>query len=235
MKRSPLSLAKHLLAVATVGFALTLGACASNPSSRAPHDTYAIPEAATAAPQPISAGSIYAPGQGLSLFEDQKARRVGDVLTVLLVEATSAQKKANTATSRESNVAIPGPTLFGRPVTAGGVPILESNLGAESKFNGGGSSSQSNALSGSLSVLVLQVLPNGNLVVRGEKQLTLNQGSETVFVEGLVRPQDIRADNSLTSDRLANARIRYAGKGAMADANAQGWLSRFFNSALFPF
>lgn len=224
---------RHALALGLSAL-LALGACASRGDARR-DDPYALPDAAAVAPVAASDGAIYAPGQGLSLFEDQKARRVGDVLTVLLVESTSAQKKANTATARESSVSMPGPTLFGRPVTVGGVPILESELGAESAFTGGGSSSQSNALSGSLGVLVIRVLPNGNLVVRGEKQLTLNQGSETVFVEGLVRPQDIRADNSLTSDRIANARIRYAGKGAMADANAAGWLTRFFNSAIFPF
>lgn len=200
-----------------------------------PAEHYDLPVEAQLAPQPASAGAIYASGQGLSLFEDQKARRVGDVLTVLLVESTTAQKKANTATTRETSVAVPGPTLFGMPVTRGGVPILDTEFGADSSFTGGGSSSQSNALSGTLGVLVIRVLPNGNLVVRGEKQLTLNQGSETVFVEGIVRPQDIRADNSLTSDRITNARISYAGKGAMADANAAGWLTRFFNSVIFPF
>jgi flagellar L-ring protein precursor FlgH len=212
---------------------LALGACAG--SGRVKEDPYELPIEAELPPPQASNGAIYTPQQGMSLFEDRKARRVGDVLTVLLIESTTAQKKANTTTARESSVGINGPTLLGRPVTAGGVAILETEIGAESSFTGGGTSSQSNALSGSIGVMVVRVLPNGNLVVRGEKQLTLNQGSETVSVEGLVRPEDIRADNSLTSDRIANARIRYAGRGAMADANSAGWLSRFFSSAVFPF
>jgi flagellar L-ring protein precursor FlgH len=209
-----------------------LGACASRGDTL---DAYELPPEVEMQAQPASDGAIYAPQQGLALFEDRKAHRVGDVLTVLLVESTTAQKKANTTTGRESSVSIAGPTLLGRPVTASGVPILNTDVGAESAFTGGGTSSQSNALSGSIGVMVVRVLPNGNLVVRGEKQLTLNQGSETVSVEGLVRPQDIRADNSMTSDRIANARIRYAGRGALADANSAGWLSRFFSSAVFPF
>ncbi len=213
--------------------ALALGACASRGATV--DDEYELPLEAQLPALPISNGAIYAPQQGMSLFEDRKAHRVGDVLTVLLIESTTAQKKANTSTARESSVGINSPTLLGRPVTAGGVPILDTEFGAESKFTGGGTSSQSNALSGSIGVMVVRVLPNGNLVVRGEKELTLNQGSETVSVEGLVRPEDIRADNSLTSDRIANARIRYAGRGAMADANSAGWLSRFFSSVVFPF
>src|SRR3546814_469821 len=102
-------------------------------------------------------------------------------------------------------------------------------------FAGGGASTQSNTLSGSVTVIVTRVLPNGNLVVRGEKQVSLNQGAERVALEGIVRPIDIAANNSVTSDRIANARISYAGNGAVADANAMGWLARFFNSVLFPF
>lgn len=182
-------------------------------------------------------GAIWRSGQAqaLALFEDQRARRVGDLLTVLLVEKTDAQKKANTSTSRDTSVNVDNPVLFGRPLTVGGTPILDIGLGAGSEFAGAGSSNQSNKLEGSLSVMVVRVLPNGSLVIRGDKQLALNQGSETVAVEGVVRPQDIRADNSVTSDRIANARLSYEGSGAVADANAQGWLARFFNSALWPF
>ncbi len=211
--------------------ALLLGACASGGG----HRDEIVPPEAMALPPPPSDGAIYTPGVGLALFEDQRARRVGDLLTVLLVERTDAQKKANSASKKESKVGIDGPTLLGRPLSAGGVPLLETELGGKQSFNGGGSSTQSNALSGSLGVMVLRVLPNGTLQVRGSKEITLNQGAETIFVEGLVRPQDIAADNTLRSDRIANARISYAGKGALADANEMGWLARFFNSALFPF
>lgn len=208
-----------------------LAACAGAPS----REPLEVPPEAAAAPQPASAGAIYAAGAGISLFEDQKARRVGDLLTVQLVEKTSAEKKANTSTSKSTSDSIVNPTLFGRPVTVNGTGVLGFDLGSDQSFAGGGASTQSNTLSGSVTVVVTRVLPNGNLVVRGEKQLSLNQGTERVMLEGIVRPVDIGTANTVSSDRVANARIRYAGSGAVADANAMGWLARFFNSVLFPF
>ncbi len=214
-----------LLAVAV------LAACSSAPV----REPYPLPPEAVAMPAPAANGSIYASAQNISLFEDRKARQVGDVLTVLLVEKTDAKKSAATNTKKDSSLSMPGPTLFGRPVTVGGTEVLDFDMGSQQAFNGGGGSSQSNALTGSVSVLVAQVLPNGNLVVRGEKQIDINRGSETVSIEGIVRPADIAFDNSVRSDRVANARIHYGGRGQVADANAQGWLGRFFNSSWFPF
>ncbi|MGH8445036.1 MAG: flagellar basal body L-ring protein FlgH [Solimonas sp.] len=207
-------------------------ACAMAPA----HDDAAIvpPEAAAVA-LPSSDGSIYSSSGGLALFEDQKAHRVGDLLTVQLVEKTDAQKKANTSTAKKTSDSIANPTLFGRPLSVNGTGVLGFDLGSDQAFAGGGASTQSNTLSGSVTVIVTRVLPNGNLVVRGEKQLALNQGSEKVALEGIVRPVDIATNNTISSDRVANARISYAGSGSVADANAMGWLARFFNSVLFPF
>ncbi|PPE74539.1 flagellar basal body L-ring protein FlgH [Solimonas fluminis] len=209
---------------------LMLQACASAPAMPAPA-TLPMPAMPAAA---ASEGSIYAAG-GMALFEDQKARRVGDTLTIVLVESTTAQKKASTSTAKDSNASIDGPKLFGRPVTVNGVPVLEAELGSSKTFKGNGDSSQSNQLQGSVGAVVMQVLPNGNLVVSGRKQVQINQGSETVSIEGIVRPVDIRPDNSITSDRVANAAISYSGQGAVADSNVMGWASRFFNSGWFPF
>lgn len=186
-------------------------------------------------PEPASDGSIYQAAHNVALFEDRKARQVGDVLTVLLVEKTDAKKAAATNTSKENSVGIEGPTMLGRPVTIGGTEVLNFDISAERSFTGAGGSTQSNALTGSLSVLITRVLPNGNFVVRGEKQLALNQGSESVAIEGIVRPSDVGADNIVRSDRVANARIQYRGKGAVNDASTQGWIARFFNSGWFPF
>lgn len=205
--------------------ALSLAACASAPVAPPP-----VPEAV-----PVADGGIFRAGQGMVLFEDQKARRVGDVLTVLLVEQTTAQNKVNASTSKETGIGIDGPTILGRPVTAGGVPILQTEIGAGSSFKGAGASSQSNSLQGSVSVRVIEVLDGGALRVRGDKRIELARGAQTVSVEGIVRPQDIRPDNTVISDRIADARIAYGGRGAVADAGAMGWLTRFFNSALFPF
>lgn len=209
-----------------------LGACASN---AARDDAATVPPEA-AAPLPLAEdGAIYAAGNGLALFEDQKAHRVGDLLTVLLVEKTNAEKKANTSTAKKTSAGVDGPTILGRPVTHNGTPFLDLDIGSDQSFAGGGGSSQSNALSGSITVVVSRVLPNGNLVVRGQKDLRLNQGKETITLEGIVRPVDIATSNTVTSDRIGNARITYGGSGSVADANQMGWLARFFNSVLFPF
>jgi flagellar L-ring protein precursor FlgH len=108
-------------------------------------------------------------------------------------------------------------------------------LDGERTFDGNGSSSQSNQLTGQITVTVAQRLSNGNLMVRGEKWLTINQGQELVRIAGIVRPQDIGQDNTVPSTRVADARISYTGRGTLADANTRGWLSRFFNSKWMPF
>jgi len=182
-----------------------------------------------------TAGAIFAEGNDVALFEDLRARRVGDVVTISLRESTSASKSASTKTGKDSGVEIPGPTLFGRPVTANGTPVLETSISAEREFDGTGSSSQSNKLSGNISAFVVARLPNGNLVLRGEKWLRLNQGDEFVRITGVVRPTDIGTDNVVGSDRVADARISYGGRGVLANANKPGWLDRFFNSPVMPF
>lgn len=180
-------------------------------------------------------GSIYAATREIAYFEDPKARRLGDLLTIRLREATNASKSSSTDTEKNQTVDLPGPTIAGRPVTVNGTPVLDTNIEGQRKFAGKGSSSQQNQLSGALTAVVVDVLPNGNLVLEGEKWLRLNQGDELIRIRGVVRPFDVLADNSVLSERIADARISYAGKGAIASANAQGWLARFFNSPLYPY
>lgn len=175
------------------------------------------------------AGAIYSSGGGLALFEDNKARNVGDVLTVVLVESTQAKKSAATSTSKKQDVSLGDISAFGKDLTYG------VGFNGDRSFAGKGDTSQSNSLSGSVTVTVIQRYANGNLLVRGEKQLQLNQGSEVVKLEGLVRAADISTANTVSSDRVANARVTYAGRGALADSNAQGWLARFFSSPWMPF
>ncbi|MCZ8129731.1 MAG: flagellar basal body L-ring protein FlgH [Steroidobacteraceae bacterium] len=187
------------------------------------------------APVAPSDGAIYQPGREIAFFEDLKARRVGDLVMIRLQEATNARKSSSTETSKETSVSMPGPTIAGRPVTVAGVPVLDMGVDGTRSFQGEGSSSQQNALTGTITAVVVEVLGNGNLVIEGEKWLRLNQGDELVKVRGVVRAVDVLPDNSVTSDRVADARISYAGRGALASANRQGWLSRFFNSALYPY
>ena len=186
-------------------------------------------------PTPRTEGAIYQAGQQMELFADLKARRVGDVLTIVLNESTDAGKSAITKTTKTTAVANTGPTIFGRTITTKGVPILNTSMNGADSFDGEGSSTQSNHMAGSLTVTVTEVQGNGNLVVQGEKTLKLNQGDEYVRISGVIRPADIATNNTVTSDKLANARISYSGKGVTDSSNRMGWLARFFNSPFAPF
>lgn len=210
---------------------LALAACASHP--RAGDDfPPAWPEAAV----PGEAnGAIFQSGRDAALFENTVARSVGDTVTVRLVERTDAAKSSSTSTRKSTSVELPGPIIAGRPVTVNGTPVLENSIGNETGFDGEGSSKQSNRLVGDITVTVVGRLPNGNLLVRGQKWLTLNQGREFVRVQGVIRPIDIEPDNTIPSFKVAEAVIAYGGKGALADANRPGWLARFFSSPLAPF
>lgn len=185
-------------------------------------------------PTPRTDGAIYQAGQEMALFADLKARRVGDVLTIVLNESTNASKSATTKTSKSSAVADTGPALFGKSILTKGVPILDTTLSGSNSFDGEGSSSQGNSLAGSLTVTVIDVQANGNLVVQGDKSLKLNQGDEFIHISGVIRPADIATNNTVTSDKLANAHISYSGKGVIDNSNRMGWLSRFFNSVFAP-
>jgi flagellar L-ring protein FlgH len=179
---------------------------------------------ATATPGAIFAGG-YAP-----LTSGARAARVGDVLTVVLVERMQATKSNSATTSRDGSIGL-------APPTSGPLALFspsDINMGGNSSFNGKGEAAQSNALSGEVSVTVIEVRANGTMLVRGEKALTLNRGDERVQLSGIVRVTDIGPDNRIPSTRLADARIAYTGKGELARASRQGWLQRFF-SAVSPF
>lgn len=187
-------------------------------------------------PLPISDGAIYKAGFGLSLFEDTKAHRVGDIITVVLKEKTNASKKASTTTAKKSDVSIAAPTIFGRGVGFKGDPaILSAAIAADRNFEGEGDSTQSNSLTGEIAVTVAEVYANGNMLIRGEKLLTLNQGSEHVRISGIIRPTDVSPTNTILSTKVANAKIIYGGQGVLADANSKGWLARMFDSNWWPF
>jgi flagellar L-ring protein precursor FlgH len=186
------------------------------------------------APAPRTDGAIYQAGQEMALFADLKARRVGDVLTIVLNESTNASKSAITKTTKTSAVTDTGPLIFGKSITTKGVPVLDTTLSGANTFDGEGSSTQGNSLVGSLTVTVVEVQANGNLLVQGDKSLRLNQGDEFIHISGVVRPADVSTNNTVTSDRIADAHISYSGKGVIANSNRMGWLSRFFNSVFAP-
>jgi flagellar L-ring protein precursor FlgH len=227
MRHPPLFIACLLAAVLTTG-------CATQRAAKDTKDDDGL--GWTQEPvQPASNGSIYQVGRDIALFENPIARHVGDIVTIILNEATNAQKSATTKTSKSTNETLPGMSLFGSPVTIHGASVLSGTVNDSSKFDGEGNSAQSNSLTGFVTVTVAKVLPNGNLYVKGEKKIWINQGQENVLLSGVIRPIDLAPDNSISSSKVANARITYGGRGAIADVNAQGWLSRFFNSPWTPF
>ena len=186
------------------------------------------------APEPLPSaeaanGSIFQAGHDLPLFENAIARRVGDTLTITLSESTTAQKSSSTTTAKKSSVGVDAPSFAGHAV-----PELTAKLGSSNSFDGSGDSALSNKLEGQVTVTVAQRLGNGNLLVRGQKWIGINQGREFVRIQGIVRPIDILPDNTIPSSKVADARIAYGGQGALADASTPGLLSRFFNSVLNP-
>ena len=205
------------------GAALTvlLGGCALTPFAKTP------PVPAAYAPQPralAASGSLYDPQRFSALASDNRATRVGDLLTIRLVERTQARKSASADSSRDGQARLDLPTA--KPF--GWVPKGLLSGGSSQSFKGSGTAAQANALSGEISVTVQEVLPGGTMRIAGEKRLTLNRGEEQIQLSGLVRPVDIDFDNSIASTRVADARIRYSGSGQIADQSRDGWLARFF-------
>jgi flagellar L-ring protein precursor FlgH len=216
--------------------ALLVQACAHAPDSAEIESRSEFRSAAMAYDLPPAApGTIYNTAAGYDLFSDLRARNVGDILTVLLVERTDASKESSTSTARGSSVDTGLPTFAGRPITSGGTPILNNELSSDTTFDGAADSSQSNRLDGSITVSVAERLPNGNLLVRGEKLITINQGEEFIRLEGIIRPVDIGPQNTVESTKVADAAITYSGRGNLQATNRPGWLTRFFNSPFFPF
>ncbi len=185
-------------------------------------------------PAAPTAGSIWRLGGGGDLIADPKARRVGDILTIVLQESMQASKKSSTTTSKKDSTNLKVPLILGTTASYRGNQLATA-LNSDNSFKGAGSSSQSNQLTGEITVVVVRRLPNGVLMVRGQKWLTINQGRELVRLSGLVRPQDIGPDNTVSSNRVADAQIVYTGRGVLASANEPGWLGRFFNSKWWPF
>ena len=182
-------------------------------------------------PERVADGAIFHAANGYApLTSGNRASMVGDIITIALVERTQATKSNSASTDREGSISLTGPSTgpldFFNPSDARASGNLE--------FGGSGSAAQSNQLSGEISVTIAEVFPNGTMLVRGEKLVTLNRGDEYIRISGLVRQQDITPDNRIASTRVADARITYSGSGEIAVASRQGWLQRFF-SAVSPF
>lgn len=206
--------------------ALLLAGCAALQAPQLEED---VPPAVPHTSARASGGGLFVPQSNGGLFVDLRAHRAGDVLTVLLEEVTQASKRANTQTSKSTGVAVVPPVIAGSQLD------IDAQLKASSNFAGGGASTQQNALTGSMTVIVQEVLPNGLLFIKGDRALSLNQGDEVLRLSGYVRSTDVDQYNRVSSLRVANARISYSGHGALSDANQAGWLMRIFQSPFFPF
>lgn len=220
MSRLPMLLAALLL----------LGGCASFNEMLPEEDSsaYQPPKFDYSMP-PTTAGGLYRAGFYGGLVQDQRALRVGDVLTVVLEEQTQSSKSAGTSFDKSSSLGIGVPKILGHDYDR-----LESSASGKRDFKGDAKSEQQNSLRGSIAVTVHQVLPNGTLLIRGEKNLRLNQGSEFIRLTGMVRVEDINRSNQVSSLNVANANISYAGRGVLNDSNSAGWLTRFFTHPIFP-
>lgn len=170
-------------------------------------------------------GAIFQAADGYAaLHEGWRARRVGDPLTIVLVERTAASKSSTSKLDSGGGFGI-------TPPTTGPLNLFNNSdvsASGSRNFNGVGTAGQANSLSGEISVTVAQVYPNGTMLVQGQKRVTLNRGDEFVQIKGLVRTADVDRDNRVLSTRVADAQIAYTGRGDVARAGRQGWLSRFF-------
>lgn len=208
---------------------LALTACLSGNAGPSPE--YRPTLAAPPAPAAVMNGAIFQAAHGYApLTSGSRASQIGDLLTIVLVERMQATKEVSATTDRAGEIGLTPPTTgpldFFKP--------SDIKAGGDQSFNGGGQATQSNRLSGEISVTIAEVYPNGTMLVRGEKLVTLNRGDEYVRIAGLVRPQDITPDNRVPSTRVADAQITYSGRGEIARASRQGWLQRFF-SVMSPF
>jgi flagellar L-ring protein precursor FlgH len=210
--------------------ALSLGACTTVPPTNVHQPMTARP-----APRPdafAATGSIYQAGISRTLFEDRRARYVGDTMTIAIAESTNAATKSNTKASRASSVSASVPTLTGLP----GKSIQGMGLSAtgSNSLDGKGEAAANNVFTGNITVTVIEVLPNGNLLVSGEKQVSIGAGTEYIRLSGVVNPYYISAANTISSASVADARIEYKEAGVISEAQVMGWLARFFLTFL-PF
>ncbi|MEB0078674.1 flagellar basal body L-ring protein FlgH [Pseudomonas sp. CCI3.2] len=241
MKRLPVLRLVRLTALLVAPFcAIALLAGCVAPVAKPNDPFYAPVLARTPLPSAANNGSIYQAGFEQNLYDDRKAYRVGDIITITLSEKMAASKAASDGITKNSSNSIGLTSLFGgglntsNPLGGGDLSLNVGYNGARTT-KGDAKAAQSNSLTGSVTVTVAEVLPNGILAVRGEKWMTLNTGDELVRIAGLIRADDIATDNTVSSTRVADARITYAGTGSFADSNQPGWFDRFFLSPLFPF
>ncbi|MEW6293663.1 MAG: flagellar basal body L-ring protein FlgH [Pseudomonadota bacterium] len=208
-----------------------LSGCVTTTPATAVHQPMTVRPEARQAAAPAN-GSIYNVATARPLFEDRRARLVGDTITINITEKTAAAKKSDTKADRSSDMSLGVPTIAGLPLKSFQGTTLAAN--SSTAFEGKGENTSSNNFIGTLTVTVIEVYPNGNLLVSGEKQIGLKEGEEFIRFSGVVNPMTITAANTVASTQVADARIEYKANGFLDSAQVMGWLGRFFLSFL-PF
>ena len=234
MKGQQISLTSRLITLSIV--VMLFSGCASVEQAKTlPNDPDFAPILPEMEDEPlVPTGSLFRVNYVNNIYSDSKAHRVGDIISVVLSESTQAQKSAKTELKKANSATLNPVTGFGGAAVNIKNHAIQFGFDQESDFSGDSKANQGNSLSGNISVHVLRVLPNGNLMIRGEKWMSLNNGDEYIRLTGVVRSQDISSENTVTSSKVANARIQYAGTGTFADIQEQGWLSKFFSSSWWP-
>jgi flagellar L-ring protein precursor FlgH len=233
----PIALALALL--------LALAGCSkplSSPSSLANQEAALINPPVEAYPQPAlkTEGSLYSEDSRPDFFSDMKASRVGDIITINIVETSRANKTATTTTGRSNSASTQVNALFGLEEpgvlpTPGGINLMKGvDFSSESAFRGTGTTARNENITAKISARIVQVLPNNNLVIRGSQEIMVNNEKQYITVQGVVRPADVATDNSVLSTYMADARIEYTGKGDISAKQREGWLSRVLDK-VWPF
>jgi flagellar L-ring protein precursor FlgH len=223
-------------------FLISLSACESLLPIEPDDPSFAPVIAPTLTRPKPEEGSLFVANYGMSLFGNTNSHRIGDIITIVLDERTVSSKSSAVGIDKESEISLLENglgTIFGKDLTKK-IPLfgeitLPTNVDQSRAFSGDASADQSNRLQGNISVTITDVMPNGNLLVKGEKWMTLNRGDEYIRISGMLRPADVTLSNTISSTKLANARIAYSGTGDLASSQEMGWLSKFFNSPYWPF
>lgn len=217
----------HKLSVCTlllVAMAV-LSSCAQTPR---PEVTQPRPTVIPEYPEHEANGAIFQSRRGFSpLFEDRRPRSAGDIITIVLNEQVSASKNSASNSRRNSSATL---GLEQLPDALNALAEYGFDLSGSNEFSGGGGASANNTFNGTITVTVQEVLRNGNLRVRGEKQIAINQGTEYIRFSGVVMPRSINVRNAVWSNEVADARIEYLGDGYINKSQRMGWLQRFFLS-----
>ena len=220
-----LAYGRRAAVLGSVLLAVTLTACTSvMPPQALTHSPQFEPVyPVQSARETMATGAIYVGRQSDSWFGKGRNFQVGDVITVLLNESTQAARTQNGTITRDSSNTLVPTGLQNYGAGLGGFMKGINLTGGSVSNKGTGAADQQASLSGSVAVAVVEVMPNGNLVLRGEKQLALTEGSEVIQVAGIIRPDDVAPNNTVQSRRLANAQIAYRGTGDLANATRAGW------------